>query len=388
MVIYWIMFIYTVVVSFLIETENKQRKHLLTYQNNTAIQSVGIFGAMVAFLAIIVLTGVRGHVADTTAYINAFQMETRSLSDIPALFADFTKVKGPLWIALQIFVKNYIYDDVTVMLMLVAAFQGFAVAKIFSRYSDYFTFSSYLFMAGYSFFWMFNGTRQFTAVCIILLASKYLFNQQTKFFVFWVLVATSFHSTAILCIIACFIVQGQPFNKKIIWSIIIALLCIVFLEQFTGIIDSALEDTNYNTLEAGNESEGGMNPLVTLMNAVPLILVWWRRKFLFTIDRPKYIDVIINLSCFNIGICLIANFTSGITFGRLPIYFTIYNYILLPWIIEKCFFGIDRTIIKFCCIIFYFAYFLYQSYGPSSGGVSYSSLYWRFFYENFSIKLF
>ncbi len=383
------MFIYTVTVAAFIEFENKQRHFVSARQNkNTAVRTVGLLGALLAFAAIIIFTGVRGYVADTTAYITAFENETRTLADIPAMFLDFFNIKGPLWIALQIIIKNYVYDDVTVLFMVVAVFQGFAVAKTFSMYSEHFTFSSYLFMASYSFFWMFNGTRQFTAVCIMLLASKYLFNRQLKWYLVWVAVACCFHTTALLCAVVCFIVQGEPFNKRIIGTMVVVLISVVFIDQFTGFLDSALEDTLYNGAANEYSDQGGMSPFVTLMNLAPVILVWWRRKIIFSMDRPRYIDVIINLSCVTVGICLVANFTSGITFGRLPIYFTMYNYILIPWVIEKTFKGMDRMFLKTLCILLYMFYFLYQAYGSDSGGGDYSSFYWEFLYENFSIKLF
>lgn len=387
MEVYWIMFIYTVIVSYIIEYMNKQQGNIISYQSqNMSIRTVGLFGAVTSFALIILFSGVRGYVADTTAYILAFQEETRTLADVPSFFADFANVKGPLWIALQIFIKNYIYDDVTVMLMIVAIFQGFAIAKTFSRYSDQFTFSTYLFVTGYTFYWMLNGTRQFTAVCILLLASKYLFNKEFGKYLLWTLVATCFHSTAILCVVVYFVAQGEPFNKRVIWTIVLVLLCVLFLDRFTGILDSALSETQYGVNEQESGGEGGMNPLTTLMNLVPIILIWWRKSVFFASDRPRYIDVMINVACVNVGICILANFTSGITFGRLPVYFTVYNYILIPLVIEKAFFGLDKVVIKYSCIFLYMVYFLYQSYVAGMG--RYSTFYWRFFYEYFSIKLF
>ncbi|MEE1153843.1 MAG: EpsG family protein [Acutalibacteraceae bacterium] len=388
MVVYWIMFVYTLTVSFLFEFLNKNMgvKSLRKKNNNAAQCTLGILGAVTSFLLIIIVPGIRGYVADTTAYIMAFESETRTLVDIPSLFMDLLNAKGPLWGALQIIVKNYISDNVTVFFMIIAVFQGFAVAKTFCTYTENFTFSSYLFITGYTFFWMLNGARQFTAVCIVLLASKYLCNKQFGKYVLFVVIAFFFHSSSIMCAVVYFIAQGEPFNKRVIWTIILALLCVLFIDSFTGILNSSLEDTQYSVSGQDYTVESGMSPLVTLMNAVPVILVLWQRKRVFSIERPRYIDVFINVACVNIGICLIANFTSGITFGRLPVYFIMYNYILIPWIIEKAFVGMDKIIIRFMCIMLYMVYFLYQGYLTGSG--SYQSLYGDFLYNNFSIKLF
>ena len=389
MVIYWIMFVYTITVSFFIEFLNKNRgPELICQDENTAIRTVGIFGAVIAFSLIIIFPGIRGYVADTTAYIAAFQNETRTIFDIPSLFVDLANAKGPLWVAFQIIVKNYICDDVTVFFIIVAVFQGFAVAKTFSIYSEHFTFSSYLFITSYTFFWMLNGTRQFTAVCILLLASKYLFNKQFGWYLLWILVAFCIHSTAILFVIVYFIVQGEPFNKKVVWTIILVLLCIFFVDIFMGVLDSTFNDTQYSFSKQDYNIERGMSLFVTLMNAVPVVLVWWNRNTFFAQERPKYIDVMVNLSCINVGICAIANFTSGITFGRLPVYFNVYNYILIPWIVEKTFSRTDRVIMRVLCVIFYMCYFVYQGYFSGNGGGGYHTFFMDFFYENFSLKLF
>ena len=122
MVVYWIMFVYTLTVSFLFEFLNKNMgvKSLRKKNNNAAQCTLGILGAVTSFLLIIIVPGIRGYVADTTAYIMAFESETRTLVDIPSLFMDLLNAKGPLWGALQIIVKNYISDNVTVFFMLIA----------------------------------------------------------------------------------------------------------------------------------------------------------------------------------------------------------------------------------------------------------------------------
>ena len=69
---------------------NKQQGNIISYQSqNMSIRTVGLFGAVTSFALIILFSGVRGYVADTTAYILAFQEETRTLADVPSFFADF-----------------------------------------------------------------------------------------------------------------------------------------------------------------------------------------------------------------------------------------------------------------------------------------------------------
>ena len=51
---------------------------------------------------------------------------------------------------------------------------------------------------------------------------------------------------------------------------------------------------------------------------------------------------------------------SGILVGRMAIYFTTYNLILLPWLIDTAFKSKEKTLIKYIMIICYLALFYYQ----------------------------
>ena len=59
-------------------------------------------------------------------------------------------------------------------------------------------------------------------------------------------------------------------------------------------------------------------------------------------------------------------FTNGISIGRIPIYFTLFNYILIPWEI-KTFFHKDMQKIVFA--IFIVVYFVFYCYQMSTWGI-------------------
>ena len=65
------------------------------------------------------------------------------------------------------------------------------------------------------------------------------------------------------------------------------------------------------------------------------------------------------MSVVGVGIYLIGTVTSGIMVGRMPIYFTVTNYILLPWVLENAIKGKLKIFMKFMCYIMYFLYFYY-----------------------------
>ena len=81
----------------------------------------------------------------------------------------------------------------------------------------------------------------------------------------------------------------------------------------------------------------------------------------------------VNLSVSIFVLSVIGMFTSGILIGRLPIYFSMCNLVLLPWLIENCFSAGEEDLIKKGCYIGYFCYFIYFCY-ISNSGLTYHSI--------------
>ena len=57
---------------------------------------------------------------------------------------------------------------------------------------------------------------------------------------------------------------------------------------------------------------------------------------------------------------ILSGFTSGLFLGRIPIYFSLYSYILIPWIIEKVFTDKSVKIVYIAMVCFYILYYYYQ----------------------------
>ncbi len=365
MIVYWSIFIYTTLVSYFCVFVNRNRSYAGINSNEEMYSRVGIIGALVSLALLIYFAGMRTYIADTSSYISSFTKEARTLSDIPGMF--FSDEKGILFSVFKVFFKNCISSNFQYWLMFIAIFQGFAIAHFYSKYSTDFNFSCYLFIASGSFVWMINGMRQFIAVCIILLAMKFLFNRKIVPFFIFVFIAMLFHSTAIMWFVFYFVVHGKPFNKKVIISICVAIVCVVFVDQFTDLLEFGLKETNYSEATKQFSEDDGVNPVTTLLYAIPVIIAFWKRKVIMSMDPPRYIQVLINMSCITVAISLVGNFTSGILIGRLPIYFSLANFVLLPWLIKYCFLDKDKIFVKACCYIGYFCYFLYYMYIANNG---------------------
>ena len=80
----------------------------------------------------------------------------------------------------------------------------------------------------------------------------------------------------------------------------------------------------------------------------------------------------VNMSLLSTGIYVVSIFTSGILVGRLPIYFSLYNYILLPWELEYIFTVRSKKILYLLMIGAYLVFYYYQlnySWGIWSSGI-------------------
>lgn len=95
-----------------------------------------------------------------------------------------------------------------------------------------------------------------------------------------------------------------------------------------------------------------------LVYAVPTLLSLFGLRFIRAENDPL-IDLCVNMSIVSTGIYLISAFTSGIFIGRLPIYFLLYNYILLPWELHHMFSKRSARMLTVTMVLFYLLFYFY-----------------------------
>ena len=67
-----------------------------------------------------------------------------------------------------------------------------------------------------------------------------------------------------------------------------------------------------------------------------------------------------NASMITMALYLVSMVTSGIYVGRLPIYTSLYGYMLLPWVIDQIFEKNSAILVKVLMIVCYLGFFYYQ----------------------------
>ena len=263
---------------------------------------------------------------DTGAYLEGYKDMPRAFGGIISYIGTVKKDKG--FYFLSAVIKCIVGNRSVVYLFIIAALQAGMLFYVYRKYSSRYLMSFFLFLASTDYIsWMFNGMRQFTAVTITFIGIKFILDKKYVKAIVLILIASLMHQSALLMIPFIFIVQGKAWNKKTLLFILAVIVVVVSVGEFTNILDSVLAETQYKNVVS---------------------------------DWQSWEDDGTNMSIVSVGFYVVSMFTSGIFIGRLPIYFSLYSYILLPWEIDNMFTKRSARLVYVMTICAYLAFYYYQ----------------------------
>lgn len=296
---------------------------------------------------------------DTGVYMMSFKNMPTSFSGITEYMN--TVKKDELFYFTSALIKIFISDNYSTYFAILAIFQALILCFIYRKYSENVFTSIFLFIASTDCIsWMFNGIRQFTAVCITFACCTLIMKKKYLPAILIITIASFFHGTAFILIPLMFIAQGEAWNKKTVALILGVIISVLFINQFTSILDDVLTDTQYSTVISDwmLMEDNGTNVLRVIIYSIPALISLVKRKQIKDIGNPV-INFCTNMSVASMGIYIVSMFTSGIYIGRLPIYFSLYSYILLPWEIKNLFSKSLSDILFVFMIIGYTVFYFY-----------------------------
>jgi len=301
---------------------------------------------------------------DTGLYRKLFTEMPSALSGMNEYLQTVDKDLG--FSVFSIILKSIIGNRDILYFLIIATIQGCCLVYVYRKYSINYVVSVLLFILSTDYIsWMFNGIRQFLAVAVWFACFPLLLKKKYIPLIIIILVLSTIHGSALLLLPMIFIVQGKAWNKKTLLFIVCVLLAIIFVDRFTTILDDMLVSTQYEDLVSSEvwQQDDGTSFIRVLVYAVPTVLALVGRKQIKAADN-KIINICVNMSLLSTGIYLVSMFTSGILIGRLPIYFSLFNYILLPWEIENIFTARSRKLLYPLMIGAYLMFYYYQlNYG-------------------------
>lgn len=319
------------------------------------------FIAFAVILPVILMAANRSlYMFDTGAYHDQFYAIPNTFAEFVDYFPSIDKDHG--FSVLMYLTKILPSGDHSMFFLIVAMVQGLCLFYVYRKYSEHYFWSIFLFVVSTdAVAWMHNGIRQFLAVTLIFLGTGLLLKKKYVSMIFLILFASLFHQSALMMIPMIFVVQGKAWNRKTMLFIVGILLAVFFADQFTGILDSALEDTQYSNVVSDWQAfqDDGTNPLRVLVYSVPTIIAFFARKHIAA-EENSLLNICVNMSIVSTGLYVLSMVTSGIMIGRLPIFTSLFNYILLPWeldlILEKNSVRLGRLLMAG----FYLAFYVYQ----------------------------
>ena len=365
MPVWWGIFAYMMIISFFGMSMYKskvQNAALGPVDDSSEVnyKTIGLFMALATFVLLVYFAGQRSYIFDSTdyqySYDNYFTDELNQITDIIKGTRD---EKGPLFKILLILFKHFTHGTYNDWFTFIALIQCTSIAIFLYKYSVNFAYSIFFFFTTSTFLWMVNGIRQFLAATFILFFVDWIKERKTIPFIIVVIIAFWIHSSALLWIPVYFLINFEPWSKKFIILSLVLTIGLFFYSR-----SSALNDSDYSYLNS-SDYQSGVNPIRVLVMAVPAVIAFVRRKEIRMIDN-KFVNVWINLSAITTECYIVGMFRSGVM-GRIPVYFQLFNLLLLPWLLKNAFDESMGRSILLASLIGYFAYFWYDMFIAGNG---------------------
>ena len=301
---------------------------------------------------------------DTGIYRATFVNMPIGIEQMGAYIA--TRPKGKGFVVFEYLFKTFLSQSDVAFFFLVAVIQLFCLVHVYRKYSCNYWLSFFLFIASTDYLsWMFNGIRQFLAAAIIFACIPLIIKKRYLLMCLVVLATALIHSAALVFLPFVFVVNGKAWNLRTVSFMLAIVASIIFLDRVSGFIVNAMEDTAYEGDISIFLNDDGTNIIRVLFYSVPTIMAWIFRRNIDAANDPM-INMCVNLSIVAAGIYVFSFFTSGILVGAVPIYFSLANYILVPWLINNVFEPASSSLLN-AAFVGVYSYFFYYQCGPTWG---------------------
>ncbi len=307
--------------------------------------------AFITLIPLLFFLSFRDFVLDTYAYVAMFKYLPNDIESLNNQLANYAS--GRVFVYIAGLFKIFIVDNHYCWFALLAFINIWCIYKVCIQYSPNLALSIYLFIAGATFTWCLNATRQFLAVTILFYCSRFLLEDKRWWFIIAVFICSYIHRSAIFLIPIAFIISAKKLYDK--WMLMVVLASLVGAQFSDALMGQAMEivGKQYNI-----EKSTGVNIIRLLFVCVPVAISLLKLK---TVKAAAPPSVILGLNMSLVGACFmfLATFTSGILVGRMPAYFTIYNLYVMPWLLYNCF-GKMRSLVINIFVAVYAIWFYVQ----------------------------
>ncbi len=301
---------------------------------------------------------------DTGQYRTTFFNMPTGLGQFGSYLA--ARPEGKLFVSFEYFLKSFVSQSDIFFFFVIAFIQILCIVFIYRKYSKSYWLSMFLFIASTDYLtWIFNGMRQFLSVTLIFACLPLLAKRKYMLMTAIVLLASQIHAASLVVLPIIFIVNGRVWNLRTFGFIMLIIAAILMVDRISGFITKAMEDTAYEGDIEIYLNDDGTNIMRVLFYSVPALMTLVFRQYIDAANDP-FINMCANLSIVAAGFYVFSYYTSGILVGAVPIYFSLANYILIPWMISEVFEPASAVFVETIFVGVYSFFFYYQC-GPTWG---------------------
>ncbi len=247
---------------------------------------------------------------------------------------------------------NKITDDPQIMFFVTALITNAFVVRALYNYARPFELGMFLYICTFNYYASFNGVRQYMVAAIIFWAVQYLIEGNWKKYFSIVIIAATFHSSAIIMIPVYFLARRKAWTGLTVVIIFSFVGIALLYNKFLSIFIIFLQNTPYGHYEEWlTNNSNGMNIIKIFVLLLPLLIAYLYRNQLRKLWPES--DYIVNLCIIGFLFGLLA--TRDVIFARFNIYFGLYQLLLIPYF-TKIFDKKINTFVYFAILICYFLY--------------------------------
>lgn len=339
MAVLWANFLIVYLSSFLARYYSKPFDVGITYVKPN------ILLIFISMLSLVLVSGLRNNIGDTPFYMQSFEIDDFSWSNF--------KFEGDWgFYILQIILQN-ISKEPQILIFSTALITNLLIVITLYKYSRMVELSLFVYIASGLYTITMNGIRQSLAASIIFVATKFILEGNFKKFLMVVLLASTFHQSALIFIPIYFIVRRKAWTRDTYIILGLGVLIAAGFGEFSQLLFSAIEDTKY-----GHYSEfagGGSSFLRVIVTAAPLVFAFFGRERLRELWPQS--DYIVNLT--TLGVVFVTVATKNWIFARFNIYFNLYSFILISWVVILMV-KQNRRLVYYGILICYLIFFIYE----------------------------
>ena len=311
------------------------------------------FFFIIIAVIMIFFSGLRITYNDTATYILSYNALAASFENI-----DWKLGSNPGFQIVNIILKSLGASSQTFLLFYSAVTVGLYLWFI-RKYSVNFIMSLFIFIAGGMYAFSFAAVKQCVAIAIALLGVDKALKKKWVSFVFWILLASTFHTYALMFLVTPFIIF-KPWTKK---TYILLAAGTLFGFSFRLLIGRILtivslmgESYDMNSIALGD----GVNLFRLAVAWAPIALAFLARKQIKKCDDDRQ-NLILNFSMLNAILMFTACFGTAFYIARLANYFGIFQVLVIPALLKYYDSG-SRKFLK-ASIYIGFAGFAVYAYG-------------------------